>query len=197
MSITTTFQEGVRSSGVDYKAGIPERYWELVDQYREELLNQAYSLLGSRDDAEDVVQETFCEAFRDATKIAGESIGASLRLINKCNALNRIRANGRARKRTEQKQQNAPTRAFTTGGFSGIEVRETVNTALDTLPANLRQVVVLRYWEHLSYKEIAARLNIPVGAVGPLLSEASIRLFPKLAAHLRTEGERGKGQGES
>jgi RNA polymerase sigma-70 factor, ECF subfamily len=187
MAITTSLQQGLAGAGTDFKSGIPEKYWELVDHYRDELVSQAYSILGSMHDAEDVVQETFCEAFCDATKISGASVGKSLRLINRCNCLNRMRDDGRARKRHSMKQQEAPTRSFTTGGFSGIESREAVNQALQVLPEDMRQVVVLRYWEHLSYKEIAARLSMPIGAIGPLLSAASIRLFPKLAGHLNSD----------
>jgi len=171
---------------MDLHSKVPEQYWELVEKYRDELLSQAYAILGSHEDAEDVVQETFCEAFNDVKKISRQSVGASLKLINKCNALNRLRAKGRAQKRKESKRQEAPTRAFTTGGFSGIELREIVNKALESLPANLREVVVLRYWEHLSYKEIAERLEMPIGAVGPLLSEATLKLYPKLTTQLQT-----------
>ncbi len=184
MSITTECQEVFKDRGMD-RSGIPEKYWSLVEQYREELIGQAFAILGSMEDAEDVVQETFCEALRDAEKLSGESVGASLRMINKTNALDRLRSTSRAKKRMEHKQQN-PTRAFTTGGFSNIELQDTMQNALQTLPANLRAVVELRYWKHLSYKEISAQLGIPIGAVGPLLSEAGVRLYPRMAGHLKS-----------
>lgn len=180
MPITTSCQNVLKGSEMDLRDKVPEQYWDLIDQYRPELMQQAYSVLGNWDDAEDVVQETFCEAFRDTSKISEESIGASLRLINKTNALDRIRSRSRLKKRNEAKQ-DLVTKAFTTGGFSGIELRESITNALNTLPENLREVVVLRYFEHLSYKEIAERLQIPIGAVGPLLSEAGLRLYPAIA----------------
>ncbi len=180
MSITTSCNQIQRAHE---GSGIPEQYWELASQYRAELIAQACGILGSRDDAEDVVQETFYEAFRDVSKLSPESLGSSLRLINRSNALDRLKTRGRAR----QRDQRSITRSFTTGGFSGIELRETVEAALLTLPENLRAVVRLRYFEHLSYKEISERLKIPMGAVGPLLSQAGQKLYTHLVPTAPTD----------
>ena len=174
MAITTSCNQVLKGKWMG--PGVPEEYWELASQYRDELIHQAFSILGSMEDAEDVVQETFCEAFKDTSKISPDSIGASLRLINKTNALDRLRTRNRAR----QRDQRPPTQAFTTGGFSGIELRDSVENALTTLPENMRTIVRLRYFEHLSYKEIAQRLQMPMGAVGPLLSEAGMRMYSQL-----------------
>ncbi|HYF50800.1 MAG TPA: sigma-70 family RNA polymerase sigma factor [Planctomycetota bacterium] len=185
MSITTCEQR-LDVSHMDLRGKVPEQYWDLVEQHRDELIHQAYSILGRLEDAEDVVQETFCEAFRDTSKIHPDTILQSLRLINKTNALDRARSRSRARKRISARSKSlSDTKAFTTGGFSGIELRDWLNQAVKTLPENLRQVVELRYFEHLSYKEISERLNMPVGAVGPLLSKAIMRLYPQVSAHLK------------
>ena len=183
MSITTECQQILKGPWMDFHTDLPEQYWEVIDRYRDELLSQAYAILGSKEDAEDVVQDTFCEAFKGGGKVSGESIGATLKILNKSNALDRLRSRGRARRR-DQRKQELPTRAFTTGGFSGIELKESMQKALETLPENLREIIVLRYWEHLSYKEISERLGIPIGGVGPLLSEAGIRLYGQIASTL-------------
>ena len=163
---------------MDCESEIPEAFWVLVDCYRDELRNQAHSILGRVEDAEDVVQETFCEAFRKNRQLSSaESLGAWLRVANRRNALDRLRQ----RRRTDsQRQRASSTAALTTGGFSGIELRETLGRTLGTLPANLRQVVTLRFYEHLSCKQIAQRLSLPEGTVKRLLFEASLRLYAKL-----------------
>ena len=63
MALTTSAQEITQSAPT---GSFPPQYWELIERYRGELMNQAHAILGSVDDAEDVVQETFFEAFRDA-----------------------------------------------------------------------------------------------------------------------------------
>ena len=161
---------------MDFRAEFPEKYWDLIERYRAELLNQAVSILGAVDDAEDVVQETFCAAFRDSTKLSqADSIGAWLRTINRHNALNHLRG-----KRRDSKRSRAADKTFTTGGISALGVQESIAKALESLPPNMRAVVVLRYWEHLSYKEIAKRLGLPVGSVGRLRYEATMCLYEKL-----------------
>jgi RNA polymerase sigma factor (sigma-70 family) len=184
MALTTAAQQILKNPRMD-SSGIPEQYWDVIERYRQELIQQARAIVGSDEDAEDVVQETFCEAFRDPSKLAdAESIGARLRMINKHNAFDRIRDKKRASKRVIKKQQDDPERTFTTGGFSVLELKESVGKALETLPEQERQIVAMRYFEHLPLKEIAARLNLPLGTVGRVLSEASVRLFEKLRGQL-------------
>ena len=163
----------------------PAEYWELADQYREQLVRQASSILGggSREDAEDVVQETFVKAFRDKEKLSkAESLSAWLMALNRGNALNRKRMLQRSRQKIGRRAQQGGDRSFTTGGFSGIELRDLLGKAMEALPPSLRALVVLRYVEHLSYNDIAQRLNIPLGTVDYLLSEASTRMYETLKA---------------
>ncbi|MBI3828703.1 MAG: RNA polymerase sigma factor [Planctomycetes bacterium] len=172
---------------MDPRGEVPEKYWELIERYRGELVNQALAICGKLEDAEDVVQETLCEAFRDPAKLAqARSLGAFLRSINRANALNRTRDRKRDAAKSGRKQLEAPARLVTTGGFSLLELRDSVAKAIETLPPHLRTVVVLRYWQHLSYEEMAARLNVPSGTVGRLLYEATLALYDKLKIHLET-----------
>ena len=191
MSTTAAVQILVRQTRMNERADFPEQFWDLIERYRGELINQAVAILGSVEDAEDVVQETFCEALRDQERLAkARSLGALLRAINRANALNRMRDDKRDVKKTERKQVQAPERPFTTGGFSALELRDTVAKAIETLPPHLRTVVALRYWEHLSYEEIAVRLKVPPGTVGRLLYDASMVLYDRLNVHLQAPGQK-------
>jgi RNA polymerase sigma-70 factor (ECF subfamily) len=165
---------------------LPDEHWELIDRYRGELVNQALAILGNLQDAEDVVQESFCEAFSHPERLEeARSIGALLRAINKANALNRLRFRYRDADKNERRQREAPRRMVTTGGISILEVRDSVAQAVEGLSAKHRAVVVMRYWEHCSNDEIARRLGIPVGSVGRLHYEATQHLFGKLHTHLQ------------
>ena len=164
-----------------FKSQIPEQYWELVDQYRDELIAQAFTILGNREDAEDVAQETLCDALRDPAKLSSAgSIGAWLKTLNRCNAIDRQRAKRRSKDSKLIRLQESPEKTFTTGGFNFLELRDSMKAALETLPPELRNVVVLRYWEHLSYGQIAERLKMQPGAVQRRLLEASALLCAAL-----------------
>ena len=188
MATTTSAQNILRSLPEMARDKLPEEYWELVARYHGELVHQAFSILGNLQDSEDVVQETFCEVVREKTKLTeAPSVGAFLRMVNKANALNRLRSRKRESQRLTKKQREAPDDFATTGGFSQLDRREFVAQAIETLPEQLRETVVLRYWENLSYEEVSARLNIPLGTVKWRLCEAAVRLHEKLKLHLGTK----------
>jgi len=168
--------------------GVPQAYWELVNQYRDELVAQAHAILNNIEDAEDVVQETFAEAFRNTDKMNNaESLGAWMRTVNRCNALNRIRTRSRERKKSARLQRIEPAKNHTTGGINALEIRDQVNKAMQTLPASMREIVRLRYWENLSYKEIGDILKIPIGTVMSRLARARGKLKQYLAASVSQE----------
>jgi RNA polymerase sigma factor (sigma-70 family) len=68
---------------------------------------------------------------------------------------------------------------------------EQVRRALETLPTDFREVLVLRELEGLSYKEIAAIVGIPLGTVMSRLARARERLAGVLATSEKTGGLRG------
>jgi RNA polymerase sigma factor (sigma-70 family) len=153
--------------------------WAVLESYRGELLAQARVIISNPEDAEDVVQQTFFEAVRNTDCLSTPfSLGAWLRSLNRCNALDRLR--GRRNDSVRIEGLKHLEKAFTTGGFSLLELREAVRTALEGLPPKLRDVVRLRYFEHLSHKEISARLGISIRNVNAFLMDASVRLFTRL-----------------
>src|SRR5258708_2266386 len=195
---TTSALEILRGSRMNGDTNIPDECWALIEKYRSDLINQAYGILGNRDDAEDVVQETFCDAVRDPAKLTNaRSLGAWLKAINRCNALNRARGKRHDSSRLIQVRKLEPEQTFTTGGFNILELRDTVNKALEGLPEDLQQIVRLRYFEHLSYKLIAERLQIPIGNVGGLLMDASVKLYAILRLQISSINNEGQRRGKT
>jgi RNA polymerase sigma-70 factor (ECF subfamily) len=195
MAITASAQDILRNAKMDFRQDIPPQYWETIERHRDDLVGQALGILGNMEDAEDVVQETFCEAFRDSGKLAqARSIGAWLRTINRCNALNRLRNRRRESDNQDKRREQSPDKSFTTGGFGAVEACDSVAAAIETLPADLRKVVVLRYWRYFSYKQIAAQMRIPPGAVGRMIYDATLQLYEKLKPHADAQpSEDGRG----
>ena len=177
-------------------AASPDHFWQLVERFRADLVNQALAILGQQADAEDVAQDSLCKAYlelsslRDATKL-----GAWLRSINRCNALDHLRR--RKAKREERlatgaaeilTQHDLPGRvggsaAAETGAAEGEEIIR----AVDSLPEPMRQVIVLHYWEKLTLEEVATRLSVPAGTVRSRIARADGLLLRKLSSSLRTK----------
>lgn len=184
MAMTTSAQQILSDGRIGGQTQIPEQYWELVERYREELIQQAQIILKSREDAEDVAQETFWQAYRSNQKITeATSIGAWLRSVNRNKALNRLRGNRRSNQKVAVKKRCLDEKNFTTGGFSALEQGEAVNKVLETLPMDLRTIVELRYWQQLSYKEIAQRLQLRIDMVHRRLAEALSIMYSRLESH--------------
>ncbi|MCZ7643843.1 MAG: RNA polymerase sigma factor [Planctomycetota bacterium] len=165
-------------------------FWELVERFRADLVNQAVTYLGNTVDAEDVAQESLCVAFRRLHELREPSkLGNWLRAINRLNCLEARRKKIQAR---EVRPATAEYEALAdpAGEADPAAARlEQVAKAIDGLQDLYREVLVLRYWEHLSYAEIAQHLGVPLGTVKTRLARADEMLMRKLAPLMPAEGE--------
>ncbi|MCK6470271.1 MAG: RNA polymerase sigma factor [Planctomycetes bacterium] len=170
----------------------PEHFWQLVERFRADLVNQAFAILGNQQDAEDVAQESLCQAFQDLSALRDpRALGAWLRSINRHNAVRLVRY----RRQKAEREERLPTgaqpvergwqQARSSDGQG--EMLERLVKAIDGLAEEYREVVLFRYWEHLSYEEIAARLGVPLGTVKSRLARADRHLFQRLRTTLPQE----------
>jgi RNA polymerase sigma factor (sigma-70 family) len=172
----TTAALAIMNESASASTDLPDGFWVLVDRYRSDLMNQALAILGTIEDAEDCVQDTFAEVCRQHAKIAAvQSLGAWLRKINRANAVDRLRRQRGAKERSAEKT------LVTTGGFTFMETRDFVARAIEKLPSELRQVVVLHYWENLDYDAIAKKLEVSSMTVRRRLYEGGKILYRFLA----------------
>jgi len=164
---------------------------ELVNLATPWLLGVAYAMLSDRDDAEEVVQETFSIVWRRVDLFDRESG----RLIPWLLRITRNRAIDRLRGR--QRRLHKARRLLSFGALGegrtvavepdetahpGWHVHEAVHGALRELPDDQQAVVRLAYFEGLTQSEIAARLGIPLGTVKTRLRLAFDKLRTRLAS---------------
>ncbi|MGH2830030.1 MAG: RNA polymerase sigma factor [Actinomycetota bacterium] len=145
------------------------------------LLRFAYFVTGDRDAAQDLVQDAFVRIGRTGSaRIEDEGFRAYARRTIANLATSRFR-----RIRTERR---ALPRLVEREGASGpdIETRDQVWTAIRRLSAQQRAVVALRFYEHMTEREIAATLGVTEGTVKKQLSRA----LERCRAHLGSRGER-------
>jgi RNA polymerase sigma-70 factor (ECF subfamily) len=150
----------------------------LVADHAEVLYRYAYRLTGSDADAEDLTQQTFLIAHQKLTQLR-EAAGARGWLFT-------------VLRNVYLKNQKDGQRLPIAGGSFDIEGvpddvvdalivdRELLQSALDELPDGYKLVVLCFYFEDLSYREIAERLELPVGTVMSRLSRAKNLLRSRL-----------------
>ncbi|WP_029009788.1 sigma-70 family RNA polymerase sigma factor [Azospirillum halopraeferens] len=144
------------------------------------LRRYARALLRNRTDAEDLVQEALTRAVARAdTFKAGTNLRAWLFTILHNVHVNQVRA--RAARPDEVPVEAVESRLVTPARQEErVEVRDMMR-ALDQLPDEQRQVLLLVALEGLKYEEVAATLGVPIGTVMSRLSRARDAVRAKLA----------------
>jgi RNA polymerase sigma-70 factor (ECF subfamily) len=155
-------------------AGETDAFSLLVQRWERPIYGLSLRMLGRDEDARDVCQETFLAAFRNLRKFRGEAKFSSwlYRIaLNACHS--RLRRNGNA---AEQSLDEADDdgRKFELAAVDTESLTERlhrdqraalVRRALQALPSEMRQVIVMKEYEELTFAEIAEILEIPVSTV--------------------------------
>ncbi len=162
---------------------------ELVDLATPWLLGIAQAMLHDRDEAEEVVMDTFRALWQNigpATESYSGLMPYLLR-VTRHRSIDRLRGRQRrARKLSaaaafERNQQTVPPSEMDEAGRPGWQVHTQVHAALEQLPAEQQAVIQLAYFEGLTHSDIAAHLGIPLGTVKTRLRLAFNRLRTTLA----------------
>lgn len=176
-------------------AGERDAFGTLVARHHAGVYRFLAAMLRSPEDAADVTQEAFLNAYRHAADFRAEAaVRTWLFRIARHAALDKLRA---SRRRGELGRAGAggdagvadrrvdETSADPAAATETADRRRLVRDAIDALPDDQREVVLLRELEGLDYDAIAAALDIPVGTVRSRLHRGRETLRNKLAPHLR------------
>ncbi len=171
------------------RSGNPGAFETIVDRYQGRLLGFCRQMLGSTEDAEDVLQEVFVNAYR--------AMLADEREINLRPWLYRIARNrclNHLRKPTADAQESmdmvpAVEASSTAERVHNREEFRQLLSDVKKLPETQRSALLLREMDALSYEEIAAAMDTTVPSVKSLLVRARISLAEASQARLLTCGE--------
>lgn len=153
---------------------------ELVDRYKDRLMNVIGRMLLSRDDAEDVVQETFVRVYQHRQSFNFQHCFSTwIYTIG----LNLARNELRKRKKfkfydiTEMKGNEAE---FAVEMKLPNRLPQVLNAAIKELPEKYRTAFILRDIQEQPYEEVAKILSIPLGTVKSRVNRARMMLRDKL-----------------
>jgi RNA polymerase sigma factor (sigma-70 family) len=129
----------------------------------------AYTVLGDHQLAEDAAQEAFARGLMNLRKLKdGGRFAPWLAQICRNVAIDMARARHRA--------ANAERTAEVAGSHQNDETVELVRAAIDRLPASMKEVVILRYYNHCSYEQISTVLGLSKMTINGRLTRAKRRL---------------------
>ena len=149
----------------------------LIDRYGRILFALAYRLSGNREDAEDIAQNALIRAYqRLETYDPDRSFFSWIYRIGVNEGLNFKRA-----LRPHEPLERAQSRAAAGDPASRLETDERIQQALMSLAREHREVIVLKYFMDLSYREIGDALGLPEKTVKSRLFSARQELEARLS----------------
>ncbi len=167
-------------------------FGHLVQRYQDRLFNSLLRLLGSADDAADIVQDAFVQAYTKLESFRGGSqFYTWLYRIALNLAMSHLRRQRKKSSLDEMKtllgEEPTDGQALPDANIMERERAELVHSALSELSADHRQILVLREIEGFSYEEIAEILDTPVGTVRSRLFRARLEMRDLLTPRLHIE----------
>jgi RNA polymerase sigma-70 factor (ECF subfamily) len=152
----------------------------LVGRYKNKLFNLIYRLLKSREEAEDVLQETFLRVYREKENYNFDySFSTWIYTIALNLAKNEMRRRNKFKFLDLELFKNntelaAPENNNEDALISALE------KVMDKLPERYKTVLLLREMNQLSYEEIAESVNLPLGTIKSRINRARLILRRKL-----------------
>ena len=166
----------------------PDAFGVIVKRWERKIFALCYGMLSREDEAKDAAQETFIAAYKNLSKFRGEAKVSSW--------LHRIAVNQclTTKRRTKTRSENylddengtadkvfiASTKMSPSKMTEQNERLQYVRQAVNALPADLKQIVVMKEFEELTFQEISDTLELPLSTVKSRLYTALKQLRMKL-----------------
>lgn len=176
-------------------AGDQEAFADLVRAYQTPVYNLAYRMLGNRAEAEDAAQETFVRIYRRLnTYDPQQKLSSWVLAIASHYCVDRLRRRRITALPLEEAQVPAAPEAAREAPEARLLAQERareMQSLLAELPESYRVVLVLRYWQDLSYEEMARVLATSESAIKARLHRAREMMAQHVAKRRTTQSAGG------
>lgn len=168
------------------KTGDPSAFTQLVDRYKHSLVNMLTRMVGSRDRAEDLAQETFLRLYQHADRYNEQ--GKLLSFLFQI-AGNLVRSEERRGRRWRRivpifgPSLSAPLAPHQERGVLETEAQSLLTAAIAELPLTYREPLVLHEIEGLPYEQVATICGLPEGTVKSRINRGRQKLRERLAPY--------------
>jgi RNA polymerase sigma-70 factor (ECF subfamily) len=166
----------------------PEAFGEIVKRWERKIFALCFGMLSREEDARDAAQETFISAYRNLANFRGEAKVSSWLhriAVNQCLTKQRrtkVRAEIYLEDEAETNQMIfvAPNGASPARKTEQNERLQYVRQAVGSLPPDLRQVIVMKEFEEMTFQQISHALDLPLSTVKSRVYTALKQLRLKL-----------------
>lgn len=165
-------------------AGDTSAYGELVERYQDRLYNSVFRLVENADDAQDVVQDAFLNAYQSLESFKGDALFFTWLYRIAFNTAISLKRKQRVVLSLDGGTDNAPLvdpldeSEGTRPGWAleQAEQERKIHAALGRLSAEHRTVLVLKDMEGWKYEDMADLLKVPIGTIRSRLHRARLEL---------------------
>lgn len=166
----------------------PEAFGEIVKRWERKIFALCFGMLGREDEARDAAQETFIAAYRNIANFRGEAKVSSWLhriAVNQCLTTKRRSKTRSEEFLDEESSENgeifvAPIDLSPARTTEQNERFVIVRQAVNSLPIDLRQVIVMKEFEDMTFQEISDTLELPLSTVKSRVYTALRQLRMKL-----------------
>jgi RNA polymerase sigma-70 factor (ECF subfamily) len=166
----------------------PDAFGEIVKRWERKIFALCFGMLTREDEAKDAAQETFISAYRNLKNFRGDAKVSSWLhriAVNQCLTIKR-RTKTRSEsyladeENAEERVFIAPSRLMPSKTTEQSERLNLVRQAVHSLPVDLRQVIVMKEFEEMTFQEISDALDLPLSTIKSRLYTALKQLRMKL-----------------
>jgi RNA polymerase sigma factor (sigma-70 family) len=185
MEVNANFSDNAKNDFnlvIKAKEGDQKAYADLMHRYKDSIYFMALKMVNNKEDAMDLTVETFAKAFEKLDKYQPEfAFSTWLFRVGTNNCIDFIRKkklntqsiNGMVDDDGDERPLQIKSDTLNPEEVSmKKEQTQTLKVLIDSLPSRYRNLIVLRYFDELSYEEIAEQLDLPLGTVKAQLFRA-------------------------
>ncbi len=173
----------------------------LVLKYQRKIMRLLSRMIRDQSEIEDVAQEAFIKAYRALPQFRGESAfytwlyRIAINTARNWLASNKRRPSAPSSYESEDGEtfdetDNLTDNTTPESELASRQIAQTVNKAIEDLPEDLRNAIVLREIEGMSYEDIAQSMNCPIGTVRSRIFRAREAIAEKLRPMMANSGDR-------
>ena len=152
------------------------RFRRLCQEHRDRIYTFAFYYMGNREDAEDITQEVLFRLWHHGLRMDDNGVAAWLTRVARNACLDALRQRSRYRSVVSAQDPEPVLQLIPAVETVDVDLRRQLEAALTRLESPLREIVILREIQGLSYREISQSLKLPLNTVKVYLHRGRRRL---------------------